>query len=194
MLLFQKTHTISVTSNFGRWNPTPPRKTRKHCQNACTKKSLRSKTVPQISRILQEIRPKIRRHFKSANTSKKKRCGIQMDTRMRKLLPDLKGIPTTSTNPLIPRPSGQLHTLHRCFKIHLRRCIDTTQQQQRSPHHLHKLIIPWNTVKLGNTHKGSLRNLHVSKETQFLHRHSQNNSQKRSPLTREIPGKEHLKL
>ena len=36
---FKKTHTISRTSNFGRWNPTPPRKTRKHCQNACTKKS-----------------------------------------------------------------------------------------------------------------------------------------------------------
>ena len=36
---FQKTHTISGTSNFGRWNPIPPRKTQKHCQNACTKKS-----------------------------------------------------------------------------------------------------------------------------------------------------------
>ena len=27
------------TPNLGRWNPTPTRKTRKHCQNACTKKS-----------------------------------------------------------------------------------------------------------------------------------------------------------
>ena len=36
---FQKTHTISWTLNFGRRNPTPPRKTRKHCQDACTKKS-----------------------------------------------------------------------------------------------------------------------------------------------------------
>ena len=44
------------------------------------------------------------------------------------------------------------------------------------PHHLCKQTISWITIKLGNTHKGSLRNLHVSKEIQFLHRHSQNNS------------------
>ena len=59
MLFFQKTHTIFGTPNFGRWNPTPTRKTRKHCQNACTKKSQRSETVPRISRILQEICPKM---------------------------------------------------------------------------------------------------------------------------------------
>ena len=38
------------------------------------------KTIPQISRLLQEIRPKIHRYFTSANTPNKKRCGIQMDT------------------------------------------------------------------------------------------------------------------
>ena len=86
----------------------------------------KGKTIPQISRILQEIHPKICRHFKSANTSNKKRRGIQMDARMRKLLPDLKGIPTTSTNTPIPRPPSQLHTVHRCIKIRLRRHIDTT--------------------------------------------------------------------
>ena len=78
-----------------------------------------------MSRILQEICPKIRRHFKSANTSNKEGRGIQVDTRMRKLLPDLEGIPTTSTNTLISRPPGQLHTLHRCIKICFCRRIDT---------------------------------------------------------------------
>ena len=48
-----------------------------------------------------------------------------MDTRIGKLLPDLKGISTTSANTPIPRPPSQLHTLHRCIKIRLRRCIDT---------------------------------------------------------------------
>ena len=61
----------------------------------------RSKTIPPISRILQEICPKIRRHFKSANTSNKKRCGIQIDARMQKLLSNLEGIPSASTNTLI---------------------------------------------------------------------------------------------
>ena len=126
MLFFQKTHTIFGTPNFGRRNPTPTRKTRKHYQNACTKKSQRSETVPRIRRILQEICSKIRRHFKSANTSNKKGRRIQVDTRMRKLLPDLKRISSTSTNTTIPQPPSQLHTLHRCIKICLRRCIDTT--------------------------------------------------------------------
>ena len=39
VLFFQKAHTISRTPNLSRWNPTPTRKTRKHCQNASTKKS-----------------------------------------------------------------------------------------------------------------------------------------------------------
>ena len=58
-----------------------------------------------------------------------------------------------------------------------------------TPNHLHKQTIPWITVKLGNTHKRSLHNLQVSKESQLLHRHSQNNSQKQSPPTKEILGK-----
>ena len=32
-------YTISRTFNFGRWNPTPTRKTQKHRKNASTKKS-----------------------------------------------------------------------------------------------------------------------------------------------------------
>ena len=56
----------------------------------------------------------------------KKGRGIQVDTRMQKLFPDPKGIPTTGTNTPIPQPPSQLHTLHRCIKIRLRRHIDTT--------------------------------------------------------------------
>ena len=82
---------------------------------------------------------------------------------------NLEGIPTASTNTLIPRPPSQLHTLHRCIKICLCRRVDATQQWHGPPHHLCKWTIPWITIKLSNTHKGSLRNLHVSKETQFLH-------------------------
>ena len=73
-----------------------------------------------------------------------------------------------------PQASYTLYT--RCIKIRLCRRIDTTQQRHGSPHHLRERTIPRITVKLGNTHKGSLRNLHVSKETQLLHQHSQNNS------------------
>ena len=64
--------------------------------------------------------------FKSANASNKEGCRIQVDTRMRKLLPDLRRISTTSTNTMIPRPPSQLHTLHRRIKICLHRRIDTT--------------------------------------------------------------------
>ena len=113
---------------------------------------------------------------------------------MPKLFSNLEGIPTASTNTPISQPPSQLHTLHRCIKIHLCRRIDTTQQWHGPPHHLCQWTIPWITDKLGNTHKGSLHNLHVSKETQFLHRHSQNNSQEQSPPTKEILRKEHLKL
>ena len=77
--------------------------------------------------------------------------------------------------PILRYPNPQA-TLHRCIEICLCRHIDTTQQWHGPPHHLCKWTIPWITIKLGNTHKGSLRNLHVSKETQFLRQHSQNNS------------------
>ena len=60
------------------------------------------------------------------------------------------------------------------IKIHIHGHINTTQQRYRPPHHPCKQTISWITVKLGNTYQRSLRNLHVSKKTQFLHRHSQN--------------------
>ena len=52
-----------------------------------------------------------------------------------------------------------------------------TQQWYGPPYHLCKWTVLWITVKLGNTHQRSLHNLHVGEKTQFLHRHSQNNSQ-----------------
>ena len=79
-----------------------------------------------MSRVLQKMCPKICRHFESTNTPNKEGRKIQVDTRMRKLFPDPKGIPTTSTNTPIPRPPSQLHPLHRRIKIHLRRSTNTT--------------------------------------------------------------------
>ena len=77
-----------------------------------------------------------------------------------------------------PDPQVKLHTVHRCLKIHICKCTNPAQQWHRPPHHLRKRIIPWITVKLGNIHQGSLRNLPVSEKTQFLHRHHQNNNEK----------------
>ena len=113
---FKKTHTISRTLNLGRQNPTLPEKLESIAKMPAPKNPKRSQTVPWISRILQEICPKIRRHFKGANASIEEGHRIQMDTRMQKLLPDLKVISTTSFNTPIPQPLSQLHTLHRCIK------------------------------------------------------------------------------
>ena len=112
----------------------------------------------------------------STDTLNQKGRRIQMDIRMRELFPDLERIFVTSTNTQIPQPPSQLHALHRCIKICICRHTDTTQQWHRPPHHICKWTISWITIKLGNTHEGGLCNLHVNKETQFLHRHSQNNS------------------
>ena len=53
-------------------------------------------------RILQRICPKICRHFKSSNTLNKKGCRIQMDTRVREMFQDTKGILETGTDTQIP--------------------------------------------------------------------------------------------
>ena len=90
------------------------------------------------SRLLQEIHSKICRYLTSTNTPNQKRHRIQMDTRMRELFPDLERIFTASTNTQIPRPPSQLHTLHRCIKICIRRHTDTTQQWHGPPYHLCK--------------------------------------------------------
>ena len=82
MLFLQKTHTIPRTSNLKRRHSTPTRETRKHSQNASTKKPKRGETIPRTSRLLQKIRPQICRYLKSFNTPNEKGCGIQVDTRM----------------------------------------------------------------------------------------------------------------
>ena len=57
MLFLQKTHPISLTLNFSRWHPTPPRETRKHSQNASSKESKGSETVPWTCKLLQKVCP-----------------------------------------------------------------------------------------------------------------------------------------
>ena len=102
MLFLQKTHPISWTLNLSRWHSTPPRKTRKHSQNASAKEPKGSETVPWTRRILQKICPQICRHFKSSNTLNKKGHRIQMDTRVQEMFPDTKGILETGTDTQIP--------------------------------------------------------------------------------------------
>ena len=58
MLLLQKTHTISWISNLGRRHSTPTGETRKHSQNASTKKPKRSETIHQTSRLIQKFVPR----------------------------------------------------------------------------------------------------------------------------------------
>ena len=127
MLFLQKTHPISWTFNLSRWHSTPPGKTRKHSQNASSKEPKRSETVPWTRRILQEICPQICRHFKSSNTLNKKGRRIQMDTRVREMFPDTKGILETGTDTQIPRPPSKIHIVHRRIKVHLRWHTNTTQ-------------------------------------------------------------------
>ena len=98
------------------------------------------------------------------NTLNEKRCRIQMDSRMQKLFPDIKRLPTKGTNTQIPRPAIKLHPIHRCIKIHIRRHVNTRHRRDRSPHHLHKRTLPRLTIELGNTHKRSICNLHVSEK------------------------------
>ena len=158
----QKTYTIPRTFDLIRRHPTSPRETRKHSEDASPKKPKGSETIPWTRRLLQKICPQIRRHLKSPNTLNQKGHGIQMDTRIREMFPNLKGLLETSTDTQIPRPQGKLYTVHRRIKIRLRWRTHTTQRRSRPPHHIRKWTISRITVKLGNTHKGSLCNLHVS--------------------------------
>ena len=96
---------------LSRRHSTPPRETRKHSQNASPKEPKGSETVPWTCRILQKISPQICRHFKSSNTLNKKGRGIQMDTRVREMFSDIKGILETGTDTQIPRPQAS-YTLY----------------------------------------------------------------------------------
>ena len=80
----------------------PPRKTRKHSQNASSKEPKGSETVPWTRRLLQKICPQICRHFKSSNTPNEKGRRIQMDTRVREMFPDTERILKTGTDTQIP--------------------------------------------------------------------------------------------
>ena len=138
------------------------------------------KFVPRfadISRVLTHLTKKGRR--------------IQMDTRVREMFPDTERILKTGTDTQIPRPPSKLHIVHRCIKVRLRQRTNTTQRRSRPPHHIRKWTISRITIKLGNTHRGGLCNLHVNQKTQLLYRYSQNNSQKRPPTIKEVSRKEH---
>ena len=112
------THTISWTPNFRRWYPAPTRETRKHSQNASTKKPKGSETISRTSRLLQKICSQFCRHLKSTNIFNQKGRRIQIDTRMRELFPDIERILTASTNTQIPRPSSQLHSTQMHLNTH----------------------------------------------------------------------------
>ena len=112
------------------------------------------KFVPRfadISRVLTHLTEKGRR--------------IQMDNGVQEMFPDTEGIPETGTETQIPRPPSQLHLVHRRIKVCLRWHTNTTQRRSRPPHHICKWTISRITIKLGNTHKGGLCNLHVDQET-----------------------------
>ena len=125
----------------------PSRKTRKHSQNASPKEPKGSETVPWTHRILQKICPQICRHFKSSNTLNKKGRRIQMDTRVREMFPDTKGLLKTGTDTQIPLPPSKLHLVHRRIKVCLRWCTNTTQRRSRPPHHIRKWTISRITIK-----------------------------------------------
>ena len=54
-------------------------------------------------------------------------CRIQIYTRVREVFPDTERIPTVSTNTQIPRPSSQLHNVHRRIEVCIRGHTDKTQ-------------------------------------------------------------------
>ena len=62
-----------------------------------------------------------------SNTLNKKGRRIQMDTRVREMFSDTKGILETRTDTQIPRPPSKLHIVHRCIKVRLRWHAYTTQ-------------------------------------------------------------------
>ena len=75
----------------------------------------------------RKICPQICRHFKSSNTLNKKGRRIQMDTRVREMFSDTKGILETGTDTQIPRPPSKLHIVHRRIKVRLCWHTNTTQ-------------------------------------------------------------------
>ena len=64
---------------------------------------------------------------KGTDTPHKEGCRIQMDPQMQELFLDTQGLLTKSSNSEISRPPSQLHTVHRCIKIHVRWCTNTAQ-------------------------------------------------------------------
>ena len=50
-----------------------------------------------------------------------------MDTRVREMFPDTKGILETGTDTQIPQPPSKLHIVHRRIKVHLCWHTNTTQ-------------------------------------------------------------------
>ena len=67
----RETHPVSGPCNSRRWIYTTPRETREYSKHAKTKNTKRSKTVPRLNRLLQEVRTKIFRHNKISHESYK---------------------------------------------------------------------------------------------------------------------------
>ena len=175
MLFLQETHTVPWTFNFGRWHPTPTRETRKHSKNASTKNPKEVKQFLGLVGYYRKFVPRFADISRVLTHLTKNDVEFKWTPECENCFQILKEF--LQQAPILRYPDPQAnYTLHRCIKIRIRRHTDTTQQWHGPPYHLRKWTILWITIKLGNTHEGSLRNLHVNKETQFLHRHSQNNS------------------
>ena len=103
----------------------------------------------------------------------------------------LKDLLAGSTNTQVPRPRSKVCVIHRCFQIRLRRCTDTDSGWDRSSDRICKWSFQRITAQLGSTDKGSVCNLHVSKEIKFLPRFNKDHSEKRPSSTKEILGEKH---
>ena len=178
MLFLQKTHPVPRTLNIRGRHPTPTRETRRHSKNACTKNTQGSETISRFSWLLPQIRSKIRRHFQSTDTADKKRCRFQLDKGMPRVFPDTERGTTESPHPQVPQPTGKLHSVHRRLEVCICWSLNSNMRGHRPPYCICKWTIQRITIKLGSSDKGSLCYLHVSKETEFLHRHCQGHGQK----------------
>ena len=80
--------------------------------------------------------------------------------------------------PILRYPDPEASVIHRRFQICLHRCTDTNSGWDRSSYCVCKWSFQRITAQLGSTDKGSVCNLHVSKEIKFLPRFSKDHSEK----------------
>ena len=156
-----------MTSGVGKRIQTTCREIRMYSKDASSTNSERSETYPRPDRLLQEVCTTIHWYFETPHQAHMTKCQLWLDRTVPKVIQSLTWTLDGVPNSMLSGSCSWLHTLHRCKQNWMVWSVNTgthgwQREDKKSPFLLCQWPVPWKSVNLGSSDKGSICNLHIN--------------------------------